>query len=375
MKFKQLSLVLTGCLFLLCNTISFGANDNKNADPNKIQNPGFEQDKSGMKNQKVIKWSTESAKDKDADFTEAGWTHSGKTKLTHWKGKDFKVYTYQTVTNLPEGVYNFEFWYANGEGAIDCYVELKDFGGEPVKIPIERSGSWIKKEAKDIKITSGKCTIGVYSEAQGGYWINLDDFLLYNQKDLQVVTEASQEKAPENVAVVNAGFEEGNQEKATGWLHESARDEDAAKRESQGTHSGQFKLSHWKDRDYQVYTYQSIKNLKKDTYTLEFWYANGGRQNNCFLEVKDFGGATIKETLPTSSKWTRVRIPNIKVTNGNCTIGINTDAKAKYWVNLDDFALYPGEKYDDPKPVKFNTPESSLAIKGMDISTLAQVEA
>ncbi|HEY8462707.1 MAG TPA: glycosyl hydrolase 53 family protein [Bacillota bacterium] len=375
MKVKHLSLVLMGCLFLLCSTASFGAKAKQNTDPNKIQNPGFEMDKSGIKNQRVIKWSTISEKDKDADFTESGWTHSGKTKLTHWKAKDFTVYTYQTVTKLPEGVYNFEFWYANGDGAIDCYVELKDFGGEPIKIPIERSGSWIKKEVKDIKITSGKCTVGIYTQAKGGYWINLDDFLLYNQQDMQVVAEARQEKGPQNVAVINAGFEEGENEKATGWQHVSARDIDAAKRENQGTHSGQYKLTHWKDRDYQVYTYQSIKNLKKNTYTLEFWYANGGGQKNCFVEVKDFGGETIKETLPTNSKWTRVRIPNIKVTNGNCTIGINTDAKANYWINLDDFALYPGVKYDEAKPVKFIAPESTLAIKGMDISTLPQVEA
>jgi len=136
MKVKHLSLVLMGCLFLLCSTASFGAKAKKNTDLNKIQNPGFEMDKSGIKNQRVIKWSTISKKDKDADFTEPGWTHSGKTKLTHWKAKDFTVYTYQTVTKLPEGVYNFEFWYANGDGAIDCYVELKDFGGEPIKIPI-----------------------------------------------------------------------------------------------------------------------------------------------------------------------------------------------------------------------------------------------
>jgi len=151
---------------------------------NLVFNPSFEKDSSG-KNFKVTGWTVVSDNDKDAAFTESGWTHSGQNKFTNWKDKDFKVYTYQTVENIPEGVYNFEFWYANGDGANDCYVELKDFGGDPVKIPITKSGSWIKKAAADIKITAGKCAIGIYSDAKAGYWINMDDFTLYNQKDLE----------------------------------------------------------------------------------------------------------------------------------------------------------------------------------------------
>jgi arabinogalactan endo-1,4-beta-galactosidase len=151
---------------------------------NLVVNPSFEKGANG-KNFMIPSWTVVSEKDKDAAFTESGWTHSGQNKFTNWKDSDFKVYVYQTVEKIAEGVYNFEFWYANGDGAKECYVELKDFGGDPVKIVIPKSGSWVKLEAKDIKITTGKCTIGIYSDAKAGYWINMDDFLLYNQKELQ----------------------------------------------------------------------------------------------------------------------------------------------------------------------------------------------
>lgn len=150
---------------------------------NLVSNPSFEADSAG-KDKPITNWTVVSVNDKIAAFVEYGWTHSGQNKFTNWRDSDFKVYTYQTVENIPEGVYNFEFWYANGDGGNDCYVELKDFGADPVKIPVTKSGAWTKKELKDIKIASGKCTIGIYSDAKAGYWINLDDFALYNQKDL-----------------------------------------------------------------------------------------------------------------------------------------------------------------------------------------------
>lgn len=150
---------------------------------NLITNPGFEKGPSG-KNFTIPGWTVVSDQDKNAAFTESGWTHSGQNKFTNWKDSDFKVYTYQTIENIAEGVYNFEFWYANGDGGNDCYVEIKDFGGDPIKIATPKRGSWGKLEDKDIKITTGKCTIGIYSDAKAGYWINMDDFMLYNQKDL-----------------------------------------------------------------------------------------------------------------------------------------------------------------------------------------------
>jgi arabinogalactan endo-1,4-beta-galactosidase len=180
MKSRRFLLGLSACVLVLSMTVCFAAKVKVN---NLVFNSGLEKDPSG-KNYKITGWTIISDNDTNAAFTESGWTHSGQNKITNWKDTDFKVYTYQTVENVPAGVYNFEFWYANGDGANDCYVELKDFGGDVVKIPITKSASWIKKAVADIKITAGKCTIGIYSDGKAGYWINMDDFTLYNQKDL-----------------------------------------------------------------------------------------------------------------------------------------------------------------------------------------------
>ncbi len=356
------------CAFLFACTALFAE------EPNNILNPGGEMNPAGVKSQDIVNWKTLSENDADADFVESGWTHSGDNKITHWKGSDFKVYTFQTVTGLAKGTYNFEFWYANGDGGTDCYVEVKDYGGDPIRIPVPKNGSWTKKEAKGIVVATGTCTIGLYSNAKAGYWINTDDFLLYNRDNPpESLKKAAGGKLVNFIA--NGGFEAGEGRTLTGWQVVSAKDADASYRETGWAHSGDAKLTNWKDKDFSVYTFQTVKGLKNGTYALELWYANGGVQNDCFVEVKDFGGAAIRETLPTNPQWGRVRIPNIAVTGGQCTIGVNTDAKAKYWINLDDFSLTPDIPYADMERVKLAPMEYLLSIKGIDLSTLPQVEA
>jgi arabinogalactan endo-1,4-beta-galactosidase len=359
---------------LLMGTILYAQDAAGAAEPNRILNNGFELNPSGVKSQEIIDWKTVSEKDADADFVESGWTHSGQNKFTHWKATAFKVYTYQTVQELENGTYSFEFWYANGDGGVDCYVEVKDYGGDAIRIPVPKRGSWTKMQAKDIVITAGKCTIGVYSDAKAGYWINLDDFLLYERGNPPASVKAIPEEKAENF-IVNGSFEQGDGKTFTGWQVVSVKDKDAAYREMGWTHSGDAKLTNWKDQDYSVYTYQTVKGLKNRTYALELWYANGGAQKNCYVEVKDFGGGAIRETLPTNPQWGRMRIANITVTNGACTIGVNTDAKAKYWINMDDFYLTPDTPYAQSDQVKFTTQAFPLSIKGIDLSTLPLVEA
>jgi Arabinogalactan endo-1,4-beta-galactosidase len=368
---------IVGLVLLLGPAVFCFADDDPAEANNKIINSGFDKDAPG-KNFTVSDWTVVSDNDKDAVFTESGWNITGLNKLTNWKDKDFKCYTYQTVQNLPQGLYNFSFYYANGNGGNDCYVEIKDFGGNPVKIPTVKSPQWIQKEAKGIKITSGKCTIGIYSDAKAGYWINLDDFILVNQKDLpaEAAPGATEDKKPERL-IANEGFENGDDKTISEWEIQSDKDWDASYRESKGAHSGEYKLTNYKDRDYRVYTYQTVKDLKKGLYVLEFWYTNDGKQKDCYVEVKDFGGKTIRETLPTCPKWWKVTIPNIAVTSGECTIGFNTDAKAKYRIDIDDVKLLPDESkraYGKPEEIKLAAKEYPLRIKGIDLSTLTQVE-
>ena len=360
-------------LFLSVATLCAQAAEGQE-EPNKVLNSGFESNFAGVKSQDIVDWRTFSEKDADADFVESGWTHSGQNKLTHWKAADFKVGTRQTVQGLRTGTYNFELWYANGDGGVSCYVELADYGGAAIRIPIPKSGSWTRLGADDIRITSGKCTIEVYSDAKAGYWINLDDFLLYDRENPPASAKAVPEEKMENF-MTNGGLEQGDGRIPAGWRIVSAGDADAAYRETGWAHSGDAKLTNWKDKDYTVYTFQTVNGLKNGTYTLEFWYANGGAQKNCFVEVKDFGGAAVRESLPTNPQWGRARIPNIAVANGLCTIGVNTDAKAGYWINLDDFSLSPDVPYAVPEEVKFTTPASPIPMRGIDLSTLPLVEA
>jgi len=63
--------------------------------------------------------------------------------------------------------------------------------------------------------------------------------------------------------------------------------------------------------------------------------SNGG-QNVCQLYVKSYGGAERDAVIPTSAiNWNKVVIEDIEVTNGQCEIGIYTEANAGDWLNVD----------------------------------------
>src|SRR5690606_23259795 len=91
---------------------------------------------------------------------------------------------------------------------------------------------------------------------------------------------------------------------------------------------------------YQVYTYQTKTNLPNGIYTLKAWIKNGGGQNECYMNAKDYGGPELKVNIPKTGVYTQITIPNIKVTNGQCTIGFYSDGNAGNWLTIDDVEFY-----------------------------------
>jgi hypothetical protein len=106
-----------------------------------------------------------------------------------------------------------------------------------------------------------------------------------------------------------------------------------------GSNSGSRHGTHWKSTAYKVYTYQTLTGLANGMYTLRGYFKKSGNQVTCTFEAKDCGSPDKKFNIPSSSNYQLLEIPNINVTNGQCTIGVWSDANAQDWIYFDDISL------------------------------------
>ena len=163
-------------LFSSCKKSTAGG-DGQQLPPDNglVKNASFERDKTAS--QTPSAWSSEM--DSDADFTEPAGYHSG-FALTHKNSADYKVYTFQKLTALPNGIYRITAWVQNSGGQNGCYINAKDYGGGPERmtaIPVTE-GSWKQVIIRGIEVINGNLTLGLYSDAQAGNWCRIDEWEL-----------------------------------------------------------------------------------------------------------------------------------------------------------------------------------------------------
>ena len=161
------------------------------------------------------------------------------------------------------------------------------------------------------------------------------------------------------IAIENAGFERTLPDGSpAAWS--SQGDVHAVSISADG-YEGKRSLLQKSNRDYKVYTSQTLANLDEGYYTLTAWIKSSGGQSSCYLSAKDFGASEAKAAVPAKEGWTLVTLRGIHVTEGQCTIGLYSDAEAGNWVQLDNMQLV---KDDQPYTL----------LKGGDISELTFVE-
>ncbi|WP_214107734.1 glycosyl hydrolase 53 family protein [Acrocarpospora catenulata] len=153
--------------------------------------------------------------------------------------------------------------------------------------------------------------------------------------------------------LTNTGFETVN---LAGW---STSGTASADYHEAGGHSGSYRLSHWSTAAYTVETWQALNGLANGTYTLRAW-VRAGAHSQSWISLKNCGGAERRTYVPVSGDWVRVAVTQT-VTNGLCTVSLNTAAAAGGWANFDD--------------VSFTSGSATLSIKGADVSSLAKSEA
>jgi len=131
--------------------------------------------------------------------------------------------------------------------------------------------------------------------------------------------------------LTNPGFENS----LTGWTIWSNGNNAAAYTES-GGYSGSKRLTHWANSAYQVSTYQIVTGLANGTYTMTAWVQSSGGQKTCQIYAKNYGGSEKVCALPTSSTWKQITITGISVTNGQCEVGLWSDANSGNYCSMDD---------------------------------------
>jgi arabinogalactan endo-1,4-beta-galactosidase len=145
---------------------------------NEVANPSFEAD--GWTNTPTG-WNVWTANSADYDAVKAeepGVT--GDYKLTHWKATAYEASTYQTITGLDNGTYSLTAWVLNSGGQNTVQLYAKNYGGveKNVDLPVSAT-NWVKVRIDNIQVTNGQVEIGVYSDANAGDWINVDNVKFY----------------------------------------------------------------------------------------------------------------------------------------------------------------------------------------------------
>jgi len=120
-----------------------------------------------------------------ASYVEYASAHTGFGKLSHYKayvaGTSYTARTYQTVAPIANGTYSFSVWldrdwedeqylFARGYDANDANAEVK-------MVTADVAG-YTKVTLSGIHVTSGTCTVGIYTAAPTGSWANFDDAVL-----------------------------------------------------------------------------------------------------------------------------------------------------------------------------------------------------
>ncbi|RZK24663.1 MAG: T9SS type A sorting domain-containing protein [Hymenobacter sp.] len=296
-----------------------------------VVNPGFELDNAAVG--APTGWLT-SGPDANADYSEAyAGAHSGTYHGTHWRTSAYQVYTYQTLSGLANGTYQFSAWVKSSGGQPLAQLRAQNYGGPLLTTSVANAtGSWVQVSISGIAVTNGQCEIGFYSQGQANQWFYFDD-----------VTFAPQ-TTPVGV-VLNASFDDDQAAVQTPrqWSTQTWGSTQAYASYTEaypGAHSGTYHGTHYRPEAYEVYTYQTVTNLSNGTYQLNAWVKSSGGQLQAQLRAQSLGGVLRSTTITAApSSWVQVSISGIVVRNGQCEVGFYSQAPGGQWLYFDDVEL------------------------------------
>ncbi|ORX80476.1 Arabinanase/levansucrase/invertase [Anaeromyces robustus] len=104
--------------------------------------------------------------------------HTGNFCAEHWANSAYEASFTQDLT-LPNGTYNLKAWVKSSGGQKTANIHVKKFGGSEMNVSINKKiDQWTQVSINNIKVTTGQIQIGIYSNANAGNYINVDDITL-----------------------------------------------------------------------------------------------------------------------------------------------------------------------------------------------------
>jgi hypothetical protein len=117
----------------------------------------------------------------DVDASSFKWIYGEEPGLNHWAATAYKVATLQKLDPLPNGTYSFSMDVQRAATLNDQYLFARGCkAGEPdgevtQSTAAAGSGALSKITLSNIEVTSGSCTVGIYTDAPADGWANIDN--------------------------------------------------------------------------------------------------------------------------------------------------------------------------------------------------------
>ncbi|MBP5284087.1 MAG: glycosyl hydrolase 53 family protein [Treponema sp.] len=138
---------------------------------NLIEDPSFESGKLG-------KWKLNGPGAACFPENNKGNAHTGKWTYKYWLGSGFKSILSQTLTEIPDGIYELSVWAMGGGGENNIRLFAANFDGSEKqvtsKIVNEGWQKW-KQYKIHVPVKGGKVTVGIYLDTVPDCWGNFDD--------------------------------------------------------------------------------------------------------------------------------------------------------------------------------------------------------
>ncbi len=147
---------------------------------NFIQNPGFELNNAAVQTAlNWAEWSPNSPSSTDKGQVITGDAHSGTYyyKMTHTA--PYATMAFQTVTNIPVGIYSLKGWFRSSGGQEWSAMSIKNYGSPEKYAALNTAMSaWTQLSIDNVNITTGICEVDIYNSASANQWIDFDDIQL-----------------------------------------------------------------------------------------------------------------------------------------------------------------------------------------------------
>lgn len=161
------------------------------------------------------------------------------------------------------------------------------------------------------------------------------------------IVEGTSFKVSANVTVSNkvnliadSSFETG---KLDDWTLNGPAAASFLENNKSNAYSGNWTYKYWLGSGFKSLLSRTFKDIPNGTYTLSIWAMGGGGENDVKLYARNFGnGKTISVKIVNTGwkEWKQYIIPDVPVTNGQCTIGIYLDTNPDCWGNFDNIEFY-----------------------------------